>query len=158
MPTEIKRYVSPRIPTLGTPVVVVGINNDDAQKSLFYEIHIFLEAGVKFYRKCGVATDYEKAEQKQVADVIAATTQIVESEIEKIIIDEMTKKEIPINMFKKLSVVEQKDFTKFLYSLWLQGYETEIDNIAHKSQFERLRTEFTLITILPKLRINVTAD
>lgn len=158
MPIEIKKYAGNRIPAFGTPLAIVGINNDGVKKSISYEIHVFTEGRTKFYYGCELQSDYEHLDAEHIASHIETTNKIVDDEIDKTILDAMAGKDIPSNLFSKLTPIEPKDFSTLLYSLWSRGsYDAEIKNIAHTSKIPNLRTEFTAAMQLPKIKFTISA-
>lgn len=155
--SEINRYVGSRMLILGTPLAVVGFNNDDKKKSLLFDAHIFFDGRTKVYRTFQLESDYQHADASEVPDYINVVNKLVEDEIEKIILDEMAERNIPSHLFHKLVPCDSKDFSVFMYSIWSRGYEDEIKAIAEKSDIGKLRTEFSKITTFTKIKVSFPA-
>jgi len=155
--SEITRYLGSRMLILGTPLAVVGLNNDEDKKSLLYEAHIFFDGRAKVYRTFQLESDYEGAEATEVPNYINVVSKMVEDEIEKIILDEMAERKIPTHLYHKLVPCDSKDFSLLMYSIWSRGYEEEIKAIAAASDIEKLRTEFSKITTFTKIKVSYPA-
>lgn len=154
MSTETRRYIGSRMPALGTPLVLVGVENNEEKKVLFYEIHVFFEGMIKFYKKMELISEYE--EQSQVGDYIDITNRIIDDEIEKIILEAMESKNIPCHLFQPLQSVEKEKYFMHVLSLWAREcYDEEVRDIAYNSKF--FKTEFSVAIKLPKMKVTISA-
>jgi hypothetical protein len=155
--SEIKCYTGSRMPVLGTPVAVVGFNNDDKKKCLEIEAHVFFDGRTKSHHSFELQSDYEHADAEQVSNYINVVNQIILAEIDKIIQDKMVEKNVPAHLYNQIAPCEPKDYTLLLYSLWSQGYEAEVQNIAQNSKIEKLQSEFSKIMKFAKIKVTISA-
>ena len=158
MANEIKKYIGKRLPGLGTPLTISSFKDDEAKKQREYEVHIFIDGIVKFYRNLVLVSEYDHIDAKDLEGYIKTSDQIVNDEIEKIILEQMDDSGIPRQRYLQPDPVTEDVFMPFLQSLWTRGnYDSEFGNISRNSGFGTLRLEFSEIMKLPKMKVRISA-
>lgn len=154
--SELHCYTGGRMPLLGTPLAVVGMKNDERKKSLLFDAHVFFDGKAKAYHTFQLQSDYDHADSDQVGNYISVVNQMVQDGIEKIIQDEMVEKGIPFHLYQKVALCKPEDSTLLLYSICSRGFDKEVEEISRSSAIEKLRSEFTKITKLAKIKIRIS--
>lgn len=153
--SEMKMYVGGRIPTLGTPVLVVGHNDEKEKKTLVFEAYLFIDGKNKCYHTIKLQSVYGDNKVKN-SDYVAVVEKMIDDEVDEKILDEMAAREIPVHLYSKMAPCEPSAFTPYLHSLWSRGYGDEVLYIAKNSDIGKLRTEFSEITQLPKITVTIS--
>ena len=154
--SEMKMYVSGRIPTLGIPVVAVGYKDEKGQNALVFEAHLFFDGKTQCHHTVNLQSNYGTNTNK-IADYIAVAEKMIEDEIERIILEEIGDRGIPTHVYSKLAPCESSEFIRILYSLWSRGYDKEFDEIS-RSTIGKLSTEFAQIMELPQIKVTISAS
>ena len=154
--SEMKIYVGSRIPTLGIPVVVVGYKDEIGENALKFEAHLFFDGRTKCYHAATLQSIYGENNDK-IGDYIAVVEKMIDDEMERIILEEMSDRGIPAHLYSKLAPCEPSEFTRILYSLCSRGYDEEFDKIAH-SNIGKLSTEFSGIMELPQIKVTISTS
>lgn len=153
---SVKRYIGVRTPVLGTPLVFFGIKDDTKSEKLSYEIFFFLEGITKYFAQHEFDYNYGEVDSDYKDAYKTISTDIVEAEIEKILVEAMDACGIPRQLYRKLEEISQEDCKLHIQSLKFRGaYNDEIEHIARKSLCFQM--EFSEMMQLPNISVKIAA-
>jgi hypothetical protein len=159
-----KRLVGKKLPMLGAPLVMYGITDNDENKVLGIEIHLFFEGGVySSYTPRYFEWTYgdDDAEIKSVIEHIKNNW--VNDEIHQMIIDAMEEKKVSIDFYHHavsedpdnfFGFQEQQEFYTHVLGLWIRGrYSNEVKSLAENS--DCFKNEFAKAMKIPQMKITI---